>query len=139
MSEVARIVEALIDSEEQAKRRGVMQAVCAGCHSRSWIRGHFTKLDATIASTNESTKTATALLLEAWSSGVAQGPGDGGSVFDESLERLWLEHWLFYANSTRFASAMMGADYGVFANGRFFMAKNLREMETLLNLQTEKR
>jgi hydroxylamine dehydrogenase len=39
-----------------------------------------------------------------------------------------VEQWLFYANSTRFSSAMAGADYGVFANGRWFMAKNLRDM-----------
>jgi hydroxylamine dehydrogenase len=39
-----------------------------------------------------------------------------------------VEQWLFYANSTRYSSAMAGADYGVFANGRWFMAKNLQEM-----------
>ena len=60
----------------------------------------------------------------------------GDSVFDEPLERLWVEQWLFYANSTRFASAMAGTDYGVFANGRFFLAKNLREMAALLELLT---
>ena len=36
-----------------------------------------------------------------------------------------MRQWLFYANSTRFASAMSGADYGVYANGRFFLASNV--------------
>ena len=39
-----------------------------------------------------------------------------------------MEQWLFFANSTRFASAMMGADYGVFAHGRWYLRKNLQEM-----------
>jgi hypothetical protein len=41
---------------------------------------------------------------------------------------MWVEHWLFYANSIRFASAMAGADYGAFANGRWYMTKNLQMM-----------
>jgi hydroxylamine dehydrogenase len=40
----------------------------------------------------------------------------------------WPEHGLFYDDSTRFSSAMAGADYGVFANGRWFMAQNMQEM-----------
>jgi hydroxylamine dehydrogenase len=39
-----------------------------------------------------------------------------------------VEQWLFYANSTRLASAMAGADYGVFANGRWYLSKNIRTM-----------
>ena len=50
------------------------------------------------------------------------------SLFNEAIEKKWTEQWLFYANSTRFAAAMSGADYGVFANGRWAMAKNLQEM-----------
>jgi hypothetical protein len=41
---------------------------------------------------------------------------------------MWVEQWLFYANSTRFASAMGGADYGVFAEGRWYMSKNIQQM-----------
>jgi len=50
------------------------------------------------------------------------------SLFNEAIEKKWVEQWLFYANSTRFASAMAGADYGVFANGRWYLNKNLQEM-----------
>jgi hypothetical protein len=42
---------------------------------------------------------------------------------------MWIEQWLFFANSTRFSSAMAGADYGAFANGRWYMSKNLEEMK----------
>jgi hypothetical protein len=45
---------------------------------------------------------------------------------------MWVEQWLFYANSTRFASAMSGADYGVFANGRWYLSKNIRAMHEWL-------
>jgi hypothetical protein len=42
------------------------------------------------------------------------------NIFDEEAERMWTSIWLFYANSTGFASAMAGgADYGVFANGHY--------------------
>lgn len=126
------VAAALIDAEEQGKRRAAMQAACFACHSRSWVAGHFERLDHTIAETNALTLTATKILQTAWASGVATGPAQGGSIFDEPIERLWAEQWLFYANSTRFASAMMGADYGVFAGGRWQMAKNLREMQARL-------
>jgi hypothetical protein len=45
-----------------------------------------------------------------------------------------VEQWLFYANSTRFASAMAGADYGVFAEGRWYMSRNIQEMLDHLHL-----
>jgi hypothetical protein len=130
------VADALIDAEEQAARKQAMQGVCRTCHSSSWIEGHFERLDHTIGTTNEMTLAATQVLLEGWARGAAEGPQAGGSVFDEPLERLWVEQWLFYANSTRFASAMAGTDYGVFANGRFFLARNLREMAGLLELLT---
>ena len=50
-----------------------------------------------------------------------------------------MNQWLFYANSTRFASAMGGADYGVFANGRYHLSTNLQEMADWLKfLQSSK-
>jgi hypothetical protein len=48
-----------------------------------------------------------------------------------------VEQWLFFANSTRFAAAMSGADYGVFEKGRWEMSKNLRAMHEWLQ-QAEK-
>jgi len=57
------------------------------------------------------------------------------SIFDEAIEKMWVEQWLFYANSVRFASAMSGADYGAFANGRWYLNKNLQQMSDWLKLK----
>jgi hypothetical protein len=59
------------------------------------------------------------------------------SIFNEAIEKKWVEQWLFYANSTRFASAMAGADYGVFANGRWYLSKNLQEMMDWLEFKLQ--
>jgi hypothetical protein len=118
----------LISGKEQSIRRERMQKVCSGCHGNSWIAGHFQRLENSIAETNAKTLTATEILLHAWELGLAEGPAQQGSPFDEWLEKLWVEQWLFYANSTRFASAMAGADYGSFANGRWFLNRNIMEM-----------
>jgi hypothetical protein len=48
-----------------------------------------------------------------------------------------VEQWLFYANSTRYASAMAGADYGVFANGRWYLNKNIEEMMDWLEFKLQ--
>jgi hydroxylamine dehydrogenase len=118
----------LIDAREQERRRGVMKGVCSSCHGRGWVDGHFNRLSRTIETTNEMTLTATKIMLKAWEKGVASGPAQGDSLFNESIEKKWVEQWLFYANSTRLASAMGGADYGVFANGRWYMSKNIQGM-----------
>ena len=116
-----------------------MEKVCLGCHSTGWIQGHFTRFENTIRTTNAMTLTATEILLKAWEQGAARGPADGDSLFNETIEKLWVENWLFFANSTRFASAMSGADYGVFANGRWYLSKNIREMADWLKRELEAR
>jgi hypothetical protein len=68
------------------------------------------------------------MLGEAWAEGLAEGIPQGANPFDEAIELKWVEQWLFYGNSVRFASAMGGADYGVFADGRWAQNRNLREM-----------
>ncbi|HEY3490102.1 MAG TPA: multiheme c-type cytochrome [Candidatus Deferrimicrobiaceae bacterium] len=124
----------LIDAGEQAKRSAVMQKICRACHAADWVNGQYARFEETVRGTNEMTLAATQVLLSAWDKGVAKGPGRKGSPFDEPIEKRWVEQWLFYANSTRFASAMAGADYGVFGNGRWYLSKNLREMLELLDL-----
>jgi hydroxylamine dehydrogenase len=133
------VVEYLIDGKEQKARRATMEKVCLSCHSRSWVDGHFTRLENTIQETNEMTLTPTRVLLGAWEKGAAKGPSDKDSLFNEALEKKWVEQWLFYANSTRFSSAMVGADYGVFANGRWYMSKNIQEMVDWLHFKVKKK
>jgi len=131
--------EFVIDGEERAARRARMQQVCRSCHAGGWVEGHFERLDNTIRTTNEMTLAATKILSTAWERGLASGLPQGESIFDEHIEKLWVEQWLFYANSTRFASAMAGADYGVFANGRWYLSRNLAEMFDWLQTRTEAR
>jgi len=118
----------LIDEKEQARRNEAMKGVCFACHGRAWVETQFDRLDRTIATTNDSTLAATQILSRAWKQGLASGLDRGDSPFNEAIEKKWSEHWLFYANSTRYAAAMMGGDYGVFDNGRWYMAKNIQEM-----------
>lgn len=133
------VSEYLIDAKEQEKRRAAMQNICLSCHSDGWVQGQFARMENTIKTTNEMTRAATEILLRAWKIGAAKGPAQNDSPFNEAIEKKWVEQWLFYANSTRFASAMAGADYGVFANGRWYMSKNLQEMVEWLKEKTPKK
>ncbi len=118
----------LISEEEVATRLATMKKVCNACHGVEWVDGHFERLQHTIAASNKATQAATGVLVSAWDKGLAKGPAQNDSPFNEFIERLWAENWLFYANSIRIASAMSGADYGVFANGRWQQSKNLQQM-----------
>lgn len=126
----------LIDQKEQGRRLKNMQAVCRGCHSTTWVRGHWARLDRTVAVTDAAVKQATGIMQRIWRAGYARGPAEGGNPFDENIERTWTELWLFYANSTRFAAAMAGGgDYGVFAEGRFNLSQNMVELAEWLQQQ----
>ena len=57
----------------------------------------------------------------------------------EPIEKMWVEECLSFANSTRYASAMAGADYGVFANGRWYLSKNIRGMQEWLDLALQQK
>ncbi|MBW1997085.1 MAG: hydroxylamine oxidase [Deltaproteobacteria bacterium] len=127
--------EYLIGPGEQERRLDTMKSVCLSCHGTGWVQGHFNRLDNTILTTNDMTLTATRLLVEAWRRGAAKGMDRGDSIFNEAIERKWVRQWLFYANSVRLASAMAGADYGTFANGRWYMAENIREMADWLEFK----
>jgi hydroxylamine dehydrogenase len=125
----------LIDQQEMAARRETMGKVCSACHSSQWVDNQFALFDNTIKTTNQMTLTATKIVQTAWETGAARGLPQKAPVFDEAIERKWVEQWLFFANSTRYASAMVGADYGVFANGRWYMTKNLQEMHDWLDFK----
>ena len=118
----------LISQAEMDKRQESMERVCSGCHSDQWIKGHFVRLDKSIETTNQMTLQATKILAQAWAEGLAEGLPQGKNPTNEAIELKWVEQWLFFGNSTRFATAMGGADYGVFADGRWYQAKNLQEM-----------
>ncbi len=116
------VSEYLIDEKEMEIRENRMKKVCLFCHSNSWVEGHFKKFENTIKETNEATLTATKIILKAWENKIAEN----NNIFNEAIEKMWVETWLFYSNSIRFASAMGGADYGTFAFGRWYLNKNLQ-------------
>jgi hypothetical protein len=124
------VSEFLINESEMAQREKTMKSVCLGCHGSQWVNGHFKRLDTSIKATNHMTLQATKLLLDAWKQGLA----NDNNPFDEAIETMWTEQWLFYGNSTRLASAMGGTDYGVFDNGRWWQHKNLQKMNDQLLL-----
>jgi len=127
--------EYLIDEREQEKRRNEMKKLCLSCHSYQWVEKHYERFENTIKTTNQMTLTATKILVDAWQKGAAKGLEQNDSIFNEAIEKKWVEQWLFYANSTRFSSAMAGADYGAFAFGRWYMSKGIQEMFEMLQLK----
>ncbi|MFH1983119.1 MAG: multiheme c-type cytochrome [Pseudomonadota bacterium] len=119
----------LIDTDEQGRRRDVIKGVCVSCHDRSWVRGHFERLDHVIGETNATVKVATGIISKAWTDGIVSGPPQKKSPFDEALERTWMDGWLFYANTVRFSAAMGGGgDYSTFADGRYQLTRSLLQL-----------
>lgn len=119
----------LIDDHEMQKRTAGMQAICLGCHSGSWVKGHWKKFENTIARTNGEILTATRIMRDVWKDGLASGLAHNSNPFDEFIEKKWHMTWLFYANSIRFTAAMAGGgDYGVFAGGRYQLSLSIAEM-----------
>jgi hypothetical protein len=133
------VTKYLIDVKEQDQREKTMQKVCLACHSHGWVDGQFARFKNTIKTTNAMTLTATKILLSAWEKGAAKGLAQMDSIFNEAIEKKWVEQWVFFANSTRYASAMAGADYGAFANGRWYMSKNIQEMADWLEFKLKEK
>ena len=126
----------LVADDEKNKRRLTMQATCMSCHDRSWVERHWVRFENTIKQTNEMTLTATRIMKKIWEMEYAAGLNKKMNPFDEYIEKKWCDNWLFYANSIRFASAMAGGgDFGVFANGRYHISKNVMELREWLLLR----
>lgn len=123
--------QGLLANSQQEERLKKMQNVCLSCHSTVWTRNHFRRFKITVEEVDTMVWAATELVLEAWQRELA----DQSNPFDEAIEHKWIEQWLFFANSVRYASAMSGPDYATFKNGWWKMSKNLQEMrESILNV-----
>lgn len=126
----------LIDAKEMEARKERLQAACLSCHGKDWVDGHWARLENTIQTTNEATKTGTQLLAEIWEKGYVKGLPQGESVFDDFVEKVWSDIWLFHCNSIRFTSAIAGGgDYGVFADGRYVLNRRVWELADWLKTQ----
>jgi len=116
--------------DEMAAAQQKMQSICLACHAQSWVDGFWGRFVNTIESTNSATFSATQIMLDAWKRSLATNHSKGGNPFDESIEKMWTDIWLFYANTVRFSSAMGGGgDYGVFADGRYQLKKSMQQMK----------
>jgi hypothetical protein len=123
----------LLDSLNQFVRRDSMESLCQSCHSTPWTASHFARLDTITHETDLMTMAATQLVAKAWSAGIE----DKSNPFDEPIEKMWVEQWLFYANTMRYSAAMTGApDYQAFEHGWWDMSKNLEQMKDMINLRT---
>lgn len=127
----------LIGEEQMDRRRQSMQAICLNCHGTSWVKGHWDRFENTIQETNAKTLAATRIMSDIWRKGYASGLADPkANPFDEAIEKKWVDTWLFYANTTRFASAMAGGgDYGVYADGRYHLNRRIAELSDWLHLR----
>jgi len=124
----------LIDKEEQEARLNRMKAICNGCHNRDWINGHFEKVHRHIREVDEMVLTATRLMQRAWNEGIE----DPTNPFDEAIEKMWVEQWLFYANTVRYASAMTGAyDYTGFNLGWWELSRNIEEIRDMIEMKSD--
>jgi len=116
----------LIDASESEQRKNTLLAACLACHDTSWVNGFWNRFENTLVRTNADTGTATRIMEALWGKKLADA---GENPFDEAMEKAWSDIWLFYANTIRFASAMgCGGDYGVFANGRYQMARSIAQL-----------
>ena len=132
----------LITKKQMDTRRETMQSVCLGCHSRSWVNGHWHRLENSIYETNAKTLSATNIMSQIWRLKLANfkygDKGPKGDPFDEAIERKWSKTWLIYGNHIRFASAMgCGGDYGVFSEGRYDLARTIFEIQDWLDLRKQ--
>jgi len=114
----------LIDQKEQEARRTQMRQICASCHSTDWAEKHLSRMETTAAETDAMVRAATDVMTAAWDQGLA----DRSNPFDEGLEQMWVEQWLFYADSVRLSSAMMGQDLATFEHGWWSLTHNLAQM-----------
>ncbi len=125
----------VIGKEEMAERREQMIKICGLCHSESYARERIAWFEGVVNETNKAVLASTNLLLEAWRKGLAKGLPTGDNPFDEYIERLWTETWLFHANSIRYSAAMNGPDWATFKRGWYKLTRTLTEMQTLIELQ----
>lgn len=119
----------LIDEGEALIRQEKMQSVCTSCHGTRWAENQLKKIERTNNEVDELVNTGTKLLQKAWELGIA----DKSNPFDEEIEIQWMNMWLFYGNSIRYATAMMGPDYSTFKNGWYRMKETIQKMKNTID------
>lgn len=126
--------EYLISTEEQDKRKEKMTSVCKACHGTSFTNLQLAKIEAVNREADQMVKAATDIMLDVWNKGIE----NNSNPFDEQIEILWQRQWLFYANSVRYGTAMMGPDYSAFKNGWWELSQTLQKMKDLNEIKSKK-
>lgn len=119
----------LITDKIAAERKNSMETLCKTCHGGTWVEKNFERFENTLKESDEMVKTATEIMSDIWEKGIE----NKDNPFDEEAEKLWVRQWLFYANSVRYASAMMGPDYAAFKNGWWEMQQTIVRMHKKLS------
>jgi len=88
--------------------RQKMTEVCTQCHGKTWVDGHFVKLDKVVEEYNEVYfKPAKKMLGDLYEKGLL----DKTKFFDERLEVEYYELWHHEGRRARMGTAMMAPDY----------------------------
>lgn len=127
--------EYLIDDGEVIKRKNDFARVCKSCHSTQWTNKQLDKIQSVSLETDKMVQASTEIMMKAWK----KKSESKTNPFDEYLESLWVRQWLLYANSVRYATAMMGPDYAAFKNGWFELTYNLQRMKEIAAIKEKKK
>ena len=106
----------LIPDTEQYVRKKKMKDLCQGCHSSQLVRQYFNHLNENLDTINKAVENTTEQMKKIWSAGKA----NDADPFDERLEALWVEQWMFLANSMRYAAAMGGMPDYILGHSRWW-------------------
>ncbi|MBW1744285.1 MAG: CopD family protein, partial [Deltaproteobacteria bacterium] len=88
--------------------RQKMTEICMQCHGKTWVDGHFAKLDKVVQEYNDVYfKPAKAMLDDLYGKGLL----DKTRFFDERLEVEYYELWHHEGRRARMGAAMMAPDY----------------------------
>jgi hydroxylamine dehydrogenase len=88
--------------------RNKMKEVCKQCHGKTWVDGHYVKLDKVIEEYNDVYfKPADEMLKNLYEKGLL----DKTKFFDERLEVEYYELWHHEGRRARMGAAMMAPDY----------------------------
>ncbi len=88
--------------------RAKMTEICTQCHGKTWVDGHYVKLDKVVQEYNDVYfKPAKEMLDDLYAKGLL----DKSKFFDERLEVEYYELWHHEGRRARMGTAMMAPDY----------------------------
>ena len=106
--------------------RKKMESVCMACHSKTWTKGHFVKLDKSIENYNENYYKPMKKLVDDL---YAKNLLSKEKPLDEQLEIDMYELWHHEGRRARFGAAMMAPDYAWW-HGFYELKKRYMHIET---------